>query len=38
MTAKPIPTITLSKDVMFDNNSFMDEINNETNYDSINWD
>ena len=37
-TAKPTPTITLSKDVIPNNNSSIDEINNETNYNSINWD
>ena len=37
-TAKPIPTIILSKDVAPDDNSSTNKINNETNYNSINWD
>ena len=38
VTAEPTPTITLSEDVAPDDNSSVDEINDETNYDSINWD
>ena len=38
VTAKFILTIILSKDVIPNNNSSIDEINNETNYNSINWD
>lgn len=37
-TAEPTPTVTPSEDVAPDDSSSTDEINDETNYDGIDWD